>query len=408
MTPERPAMHAPRDWFYWVVASYTGLQVLWAAAVAVDFLLNPWAPDLGQNPPLQRLLTVVIVVPLTAGIALLVLRRTSGNVVGLCLLLWSTSIMGSSLRPASALVPYNAFNTGWIGLWLLPQFFPDGRPRPRRLASLIRGLSALLVAGQPIGLLFYPDQSSGGRADLANGLYVPALGGLQPIVAGLFGLLLGATLLLIVPSLVARYRSSDAHTRQQMKWLAWLFGLLLLIIPVVHQFGLLSNTPVKLNPPLQLADNLLGIVIVVGPSLVVGQAILRHRLYDIDVIIRRTLIYAALTGLLALAYFGSIVVLQNIFSALTGQSQSTLVTVLSTLVIAALFGPLRARVQAVIDRRLYRRKYDAARTLAAFGTSVRDEVELAALTEHLLGVVDATMQPQTVGLWLRAPERRQP
>ena len=113
------------------------------------------------------------------------------------------------------------------------------------------------------------------------------------------------------------------------------------------------------------------------------------------------MVYAVLSALLALAYLGSVVELQNIFNAVTGQSQSTLATVLSTLVIAALFVPLRARVQAVIDRRLYRRKYDAARTLAAFGATLRDETNLGQLQDHLTKVVDETMQPLHIELWLK-------
>jgi hypothetical protein len=144
-----------------------------------------------------------------------------------------------------------------------------------------------------------------------------------------------------------------------------------------------------------------GLALIIPAAITIS--ILRYRLWDIDVIIRRTLIYAALTALLALAYFGSIVVLQNIFGVLTGQRQSSLVTVLSTLVIAALFVPLRARVQSVIDRRFFRRKYDAARTLAAFGASLRDETNLDELAIHLAHVVDETMRPASVGLWLRAP-----
>jgi hypothetical protein len=112
-------------------------------------------------------------------------------------------------------------------------------------------------------------------------------------------------------------------------------------------------------------------------------------------------VYAVLTGTLALAYFGSIVVLQNIFGALTGQRETPLVTVISTLVIAALFVPVRRRVQAFIDRRFFRRKYDSAKTLAAFGATLRDEVELDQLTEHLVLAVDETMQPAHVSLWLR-------
>jgi hypothetical protein len=130
-------------------------------------------------------------------------------------------------------------------------------------------------------------------------------------------------------------------------------------------------------------------------------AITRYRLWDIDVIIRRTLIYTVLTGLLVLAYFGSVLVLENVFRALTGQGQNSLVVVLSTLTIAALVGPLRRRVQVAIDHRFFRRKYDAARTLARFAANARDETGLDQLSAHLVQVVDQTMQPESVGLWLR-------
>jgi hypothetical protein len=132
------------------------------------------------------------------------------------------------------------------------------------------------------------------------------------------------------------------------------------------------------------------------------MAILRYRLWDIDILIRRTLVYAVLTALLALGYLGSILALQSIVGVFAGQDNTPLVTVLSTLLIAALFVPLRRRVQAVIDQRFYRRKYDAARTLAAFGAALRDETNLEQLSAHLTAVVDETMQPQSLGLWLKA------
>jgi hypothetical protein len=133
-----------------------------------------------------------------------------------------------------------------------------------------------------------------------------------------------------------------------------------------------------------------------------GIAILKYRLYDIDLLIRRTLIYGVLTALLALVYLGAVIALQTVFTALTGAARSELVTVLSTLVIAALFIPLRNRLQAAIDRRFYRRKYDAARTLAQFSGALRDEVDLDDLSAHLVDAVDETMQPESVSLWLRA------
>ena len=130
-------------------------------------------------------------------------------------------------------------------------------------------------------------------------------------------------------------------------------------------------------------------------------AITRYRLWDIDVIIRRTLIYSALSAVLALAYFGSVLVLESLARALTGQGQNALVVVLSTLAIAALFGPLRSRVQRTIDRRFFQQKYDAARILTGYATAARDEVDLDAISAQLVAVVDQTMQPERVSLWLR-------
>jgi hypothetical protein len=132
----------------------------------------------------------------------------------------------------------------------------------------------------------------------------------------------------------------------------------------------------------------------------IGIAVLRSRLFDIDVIINRTLVYGSLTATLAMVYFGGIVVLQRLFVVLTGQ-QSTLAVVASTLVIAALFNPLRRRFQSFIDHRFYRRKYDARKTLEAFSAKLRDETDLDTLSDDLVGVVRETMQPAHVSLWLR-------
>jgi hypothetical protein len=194
------------------------------------------------------------------------------------------------------------------------------------------------------------------------------------------------------------YRSSQSPSdRRKVRWLVFAFilcggvGLVLWFIPGV-----------VLGQPL-IDANALGLSVLPFP-VILAIAVLRYQLFDIDIIIRRTLIYGALTAILALVYFGSVAALQVLFRTITGQS-AEIAIILSTLGIAALFAPMRRRIQELIDRRFYRRKYDAQQVLAAFGATVRDEVDLNRLTDELLGVVDETMQPTQVSLWLKNPER---
>ena len=164
------------------------------------------------------------------------------------------------------------------------------------------------------------------------------------------------------------------------------------------------------NPDLYtVMDSLTGLVFS-GMPVAVGIAVLRYRLYDIDVIINRTFVYGALTASLVTVYFGGVATTQAVFRALTGQQeQPQLAVVVSTLLIAALFNPLRRRIQSLIDRSFYRKKYDARKTLEAFSAKLRDETDLEALNNELVGVVRETMQPSHVSLWLRpdTPSRRE-
>ena len=195
---------------------------------------------------------------------------------------------------------------------------------------------------------------------------------------------------------VYRYRLvSNFVQRQQTKWVvlgivAAAVGYCTFLVLNLLRGGILASLLGYTAALLLLFLLMISIVV----------AVLRYRLYDIDFLINRTLVYGSLTVMLVALYFGGIVVLQMLFVALTGQ-QSTLAIVASTLLIAALFNPLRHRIQSFIDRRFYRRKYDAAKTLEAFSAKLRSETDLDALSDDLVGVVSETMEPAQVSLWLR-------
>jgi hypothetical protein len=213
----------------------------------------------------------------------------------------------------------------------------------------------------------------------------------------LIQLLVLALGLVAAASVVVGRRGARGVERQQIKWLLyaapiWFFGSALKI--AVFYFSLIDGPW-----GLWIGYVLVAVGGLSGP-VAIGVAILRYRLYEIDLVINRTLVYGSLTAMLVAVYFGGIVLLQRVFVTLTGQ-KSTLAVVASTLVIAALFNPLRRRVQAFVDRRFYRRKYDAAKTLEAFSVKLKDETDLSALSDDLVGVVRETMQPTHVSLWLR-------
>ncbi|WP_423223194.1 hypothetical protein [Candidatus Amarolinea aalborgensis] len=259
-------------------------------------------------------------------------------------------------------------------IWLF-YVFPDGRfvPRWTRWA-------AVAVAAVQLGRIFFEE------AYMARGF---------PVM-GLF-MLTGAF------AQVCRYRSiSDPIQRQQIKWVV--FGLAITLVPmgvILAAVGIFGLDLFEGNSAAETLGLLvwIGFLIVFPLSIVVS--ILRYRLWDIDVVIRKTLVYTVLTALLALVYVGSVILLQGLVGTLTGVEQSTLAVVVSTLAIAAIFTPLRRRIQDVIDRRFYRKKYDAQQVLAQFALTAQDETDLDALTGELARVVQETLQPEQVSVWLR-------
>jgi hypothetical protein len=273
-------------------------------------------------------------------------------------------------------------------------FFPDGRlpsPRWRPVAWLVLINAALSIAPYAFGpgvLRDFPEE-----LPVVNSVGIEGSAGVLDLFARFSLLLLVPISLGLVFAFYLRFRRARGDERQQIKWVAYAVALFAAAIIVVSVWPSLDGS---------VLGNVLFMAGFLAISSAMALAILRYRLYDIDVIVNRTLVYSALTLALALIYFGTIALLQGILIALTGQ-QSQLAVVASTLVIAALFNPLRHRIQGFIDHRFYRRKYDAERVLATFFGKLRGEADLDRLSEDLLVLVRETVQPEHVSLWLRAP-----
>jgi hypothetical protein len=271
-------------------------------------------------------------------------------------------------------------------LFLFFYLFPNGRFVPH----WTRWLAGVLIA-VTVPMVLFP----------ASPLNIER----WPILA--YVLVLLGWLLAGVCAQVYRYlRVSSPTQRQQTKWV--LFGYTAALGGYLGWISFYAILPLA-RPGSRLVADMIGATVTSGLMLIIplsfGVAILRYRLYDIDVVINRTLVYGSLTATLVALYFGGIVVLQRLFVLLTGE-QSTLAIVASTLLIAALFSPLRRRIQAFIDRRFYRRKYDTRKTLEAFSAKLRNDSDLDVLSDDLVSVVRETMQPAHVSLWLR-PETAQ-
>jgi hypothetical protein len=320
-----------------------------------------------------------------------------------------------------------AWIASWIGVPILPLagallvlLFPNGKLLSRKwqpvvwIAACGSAMLALAAALDPGSLLFQPtfDNPLGFGGDIGKlgpsgsrplldqpSLARPAdpninASGIVEILVRVGFFFVLVSWLFAVAAMITRMDQARGAERQQLKWFVYTVALLVVgFLAALLGFGQHS-----------VAWNM-GIAAFNFLPIAAGIAILRYRLYDIDVVINRTLVYGVLTAALALVYVGSIVLFQGLFRALSGGT-SQLAVVASTLAIAALFVPLRRRVQAFVDRRFYRRKYDAAKTLETFSVKLRDETDLEALNYDLVEVVKETMQPAHVSLWLRPPDRK--
>lgn len=278
----------------------------------------------------------------------------------------------------------------FLTLCFIPMLFPEGRILPGRWRWLLRFALFTMTWGVLMSVFDPGLEFSGATGSVENPIGISPFGDLEEGAASPFFFL--SALACVVgsgASLVVRFVRSRGTERRQLKLFTYACTLFIVLF-----LGM------------GLADGLAGLslpswaegLIITLPSIGAGAAILRHRLYDIDVIINRTLVYGALTAILAAAYLGIVVLLQRVLGPITADSDLAIAG--STLAVAALFRPLRSRVQGFIDRRFYRRKYDVAATLEEFSDGLRDQVELESLNHELIDVVTRTMQPAHASLWL--------
>jgi hypothetical protein len=379
-------------------------RLAWAVGLLAVSLALCALPLIAAGPPQEWVGNFLLTLALTATGLVIATHRPHNPIgwlycaAGLC---QGLGLLTGAYGAYALVTRHGALPAGtwgiWVGTWLwalgiLPVatfgflLFPDGRlPSPRwRPVAWAIGLAIGLFTASAA---FLPGpMDSGLGLELANPLGIePARSVLQTTYT-VSAALVGLGLIVSVGSLVLRWRRAWGEERQQLKWVAYAAALLV----VLESVGSL------------LPHKVFSAAVVVVPLLVpgmIGVAILKYRLYDIDRLINRTLVYGLLTALLGVIYTGSVFGLGQLLSPTTGES--ALAVAASTLAVAALFRPARQRIQAVVDRRFNRRKYNTATTIQAFSTHLREQVDLDTLSAELLAVVDQTMEPTRVSLWLR-------
>ncbi len=348
-------------------------------------------------------------------LGILVVHRRPGNPVG-----WIISGVGVTAVASGFLESYGVyalftepgrFSGGATAAWLstlifipvlfaapamLFLLFPNGN-LPGRRWRVVFWLVILTTCSTMAGAGLNPVLNDAPFKGVANPLGVDAPRALFETLSNIGWPGMTASFLVAAFAMILRLRRSRGVERQQLKWIA----AAATVLPLASAAGVFSY-----YLGYETVGGLLATFSFVPILFAAGYAVLRYRLYDIDILINRTLVYGSLSATLVALYFGSVAITQAIIQALTGREDlPQLAIVASTLVIAALFNPLRRYIQSFIDRRFYRNKYDARKTLEAFSAKLRDETDLGALSNDLVGVVRETMQPSHVSLWLRTPDR---
>jgi hypothetical protein len=422
--------HRTASWLAW------SLWALCVALIAVALLLDFVGHEIVPVPPGARpgfgLVVLAGVLSLAfPTVGALIASRLPANPIG-----WIFCCAGLVLATQRFTIAYADYalletfalpwgeSVAWFASWewvaiptlliFLMLLFPSGRLASRRWRIVVWVVllgAALIALSDAFGPKELPSHPW-----VFNPFGVGVTGGITTYQYFVASNLVGSALLLTsalaaLLSLIIRLHRVRGDERQQLKWFLYPVVPVIVLASVLTVHVMVLNftteflfSPVYILPSWKLftAIDYLWLLIALFIPVCTYIAILKYRLYDIDIVINRALVYGPLTTMLALIYFGGVATTEAIFRALSGQErQPQLAIVVSTLVIAALFNPLRRRIQSFIDRRFYRRKYDAAKTLEAFSAKLRDETDLDALSDDLVGVVRETMQPAHVSLWLR-------
>jgi cytochrome b subunit of formate dehydrogenase len=364
-------------------------------------------------------LALVIAVVTYPAAGWLIAARRAGNPIGWLLLaigvMWGAGFTSTYADYTLKLhhdLPGGAFVAAVGGAFWLPAIgttgtfllllFPDGH-LPGRRWRWIAWASAAAIAAALVYLIFRPGSlADAGYPGVQNPLGIDAL---RPVLAAGWAaiLLVIAMMVASAASLVVRYRRARGPERQQVKWLAAAAAGVAAVYAVVVPIGAYVDPSSQDTPTWLSAAQSISLLSFALIPVAIVFAVLRYRLYEIDVIIRRTLVYAVLIAVLAAVYLGGVALTGGLLRTVTGGSGAIGVTV-STLIVAAAFQPLRARIQRAVDRRFYRGRYDAARTLESFSGRLREHIEIETVSGEVLDVVHRTLQPAHVSLWLRSPE----